>query len=174
MLTLPDVVHQGLDIVFCAPAVGECAALRGHYYAGPGQSFWQLLDESGLTPHRLDPSEDDSLPAYGLGLVDVVRTSPPHTRPERFDVDGFVATVDRFAPRWLAFNGKHAAAVVARRLGHRPPPLGPAPWRVADTRTFVLPSSSGANRRHDYDGRPTRRAWWVELPRLLPLEPHRV
>lgn len=83
MLTLPDVLAPDLDVVFCAPAVGQCAALRGHYYAGPGNAFWRLLHESGLTPKRLDPTDDDSLPAYGMGFVDVVRTSPPDRRPER-------------------------------------------------------------------------------------------
>jgi len=167
VLTLPDVVAPGLGVVICAPAVGECAALRGHYYAGPGQSFWQLLHDSGLTPQRLDPSDDDSLPAYGVGLVDVARTSPPQVRPERFDVAGFVETVETYAPRWIGFNGKRAATVVACSLGHRAPPLGQAPWRVADARVFVLPSSSGANRRRDYDGRPTRLTWWLGLSEVM-------
>ena len=167
MLTLPDVVTPGLDVVICAPAVAECAALRGHYYAGPGQSFWWLLHQSGLTPHRLDPSDDDSLPAYGVGLVDVVRTSPPGQRPERFDVAGFVRTVREQRPGWIAFNGKHAAAVVARDLGHRAPALGPVPWSVAGAPVFVLPSSSGANRRREYDGRGSRLEWWSELSELV-------
>jgi TDG/mug DNA glycosylase family protein len=34
-------------------------------------------------------------------------------------------------------------------------------------RVFVLPSSSGANRRRSYDGRPTRVAWWSELAQQL-------
>jgi double-stranded uracil-DNA glycosylase len=28
---------------------------------------------------------------------------------------------------------------------------------------FVLPGTSGANQRKDYDGRPNRLAWWQEL-----------
>jgi double-stranded uracil-DNA glycosylase len=31
----------------------------------------------------------------------------------------------------------------------------------------VLPSSSGANRRRDYDGRPSRLDWWSELADYL-------
>ena len=165
MLTLPDVIAPGLTVVFCAPALGECAALRGHYYAGPGQSFWQLLHDSGLTPHRLAPADDDSLPAYGLGLVDVVRVSPRGQRPEQYDVRGFLESVRQNAPSWVAFNGKHAAAIVARHLGHPAPPLGQVDWRIAAARVFVLPSSSGANRRREYDGRATRLSWWAELAR---------
>ncbi len=167
MMTLPDVVAPGLDVVYCAPAVGECAALRGHYYAGPGNIFWRLLHQSGMTPHQLDPSEDDSVPAYGLGLVDVVRTSPPNQRPQAFDVSALTETVHLHRPRWIAFNGKHAASVVAHALGHRPPGLGPAGWDVSDVPVFVLPSSSGANQRREYDGRATRLEWWSELAQCV-------
>ncbi len=170
MLTLPDVVAPGLDVVFCAPAVGECAALRGHYYAGPGNAFWRLLHQAGFTPHQLDPSEDDSVPAYGIGLVDVGRTSRPGQRPETFGVAAFTETIRCHRPGWLAFNGKHAASVVARGLGHRPPDLGPAPWSVAGVPVFVLPSSSGANQRREYDGRATRLEWWSELARCVSRE----
>jgi TDG/mug DNA glycosylase family protein len=31
---------------------------------------------------------------------------------------------------------------------------------------FVLPGTSGANRRKDYDGRPNRIAWWRDLAAL--------
>jgi TDG/mug DNA glycosylase family protein len=36
-------------------------------------------------------------------------------------------------------------------------------WTIGDAEVFVLPSSSGANRRRDYDGRATRVEWWREL-----------
>ena len=159
---LPDVLARDLDVVFCGLAVGECAALRGHHHAGPGDSFWQLLHESGLTSRRLEPDEDDTLPAYGLGLTDVPPTSLADSGT-RYDVSGLVAKAERLRPRWVAMTGKGAAAVVARALGQRPPPLGPVSWRIGPARAFVLPSPSGANRRRSYDGRLTRLDWWAEL-----------
>jgi TDG/mug DNA glycosylase family protein len=36
---------------------------------------------------------------------------------------------------------------------------------------FVLPGVSGATRRKDYDGRPTRVAWWRELAALAAPDP---
>lgn len=93
----------------------------------------------------------------------MVRTSPPDRRPERFDVAALVQTLGQCRPRWVAFNGKHAATVVARSLGHRPPPLGPLSWSIGGASVFVLPSSSGANQRREYDGRGTRLSWWAEL-----------
>ena len=171
MLTLPDIVAPRLEVVFCAPAVGECAAMRGHYYAGPGNIFWRLLHQAGFTPHQLDPNEDDTAPTYGVGLVGVVRTSPPHQRPAVFDVRGFTETIRSQRPAWLAFNGKHAATVVARGLGHRPPALGRAAWSIGGIPVFVLPSSSGANQRREYDGRGTRLEWWLELALVAGVEP---
>ncbi len=125
--------------------------------AGPpprraADSFWQLLHESGLTPRRLEADEDDTLPAYGLGLTDVPPTLPADTGT-RYEVPGLVAKAERLRPRWIAMTGKGAAAVVARGLGQRPPPLGPVTWRIGPAGVFVLPSPSGANRRRSYDGR---------------------
>ena len=40
------------------------------------------------------------------------------------------------------------------------PGLGIAAWGIGRSEVFVLPGTSGANRRKDYDGRPDRLAWW--------------
>jgi double-stranded uracil-DNA glycosylase len=161
MRVLPDVLAAELRVVYAAPAVGECAVDRGHYYARPGNDFWRLLHHSGLTPRRLDPQDDTSLPTYGAGLADVVRDcDDPHPA---FDVAGFIVRVERHRPRWVGFNGKQVAQAVARSLDQRPPGLGPVDWTIAGAEVFVLPSSSGANRRRDYDGRPSRLDWWREL-----------
>lgn len=152
---LPDVVEPGLTVLFCGLAVGECAALRGHHHAGPGDSFWQLLHQCGLTPRQLRPDEEDQLLDHGLGITDVV------------DVAGLPATLERLQPRWVAITGKQAASVIARTQGHPAPSLGPTGWELAGADVFVLPSASGANRRKDYDGRSSRLEWWRELADLV-------
>lgn len=139
--------------------------LIGHYYAGPGNTFWRLLHQCGLTPRLLEPAEDTTLTTYGVGLADVVkdRDDPDPA----FDVAAFLARVERHGPQWVAFNGKQVAQAVARGLGHRPSGLGVVDWCIAGAEVFVLPSSSGANRRRDYDGRPSRIDWWRELADYL-------
>lgn len=168
MRVLPDILGPGLAVVFAAPAVGECAADRGHYYAGPNNEFWRLLYHSGLSPRLLEPVEDATLPTYGVGLADVVkdRDDTAEGRPA-FAVDSFVARIDRCSPRWVAFNGKMVGQAVAEVLGHRQPALGPVDWTIGAAEVFVLPSSSGANRRRDYDGRGSRLEWWRELAGYL-------
>ena len=54
-----------------------------------------------------------------------------------------------------------------RALGHRKPGLGPAPWGIGLSEVFVLPGTSGANQRHDYDGRADRLSWWRDLASLV-------
>lgn len=173
MDVLRDILAPGLSVVFCGTAVGECAAARGHYYAGPGNGFWRLLHDAGLTPRRLAPDEDATMPSYGYGLTDLVKVvarSRHHNRRLAFDVPSVVGNVERYRPRWLAFTSKTAGQAAAWGLGLPAPGLGPAGWRVAGSAVFVLPSPSGVNRRRDYDGRPTRVEWWAELAQLVQAE----
>ena len=165
MRTLPDIIKADLAAVVCGVAV-PCSADRGHYYAGQGNSFWQLLHDSGLTSSRLTPEADDSLPelGLGLGLVDLV---PADGNGGPIDVPSFIALMAEHRPRWVAFNGKKAGDAVARALGHTKPGLGEQDWAIVGARVFVLPSSSGANQRRDYDGRPDRLQWWAELAELV-------
>jgi len=66
----------------------------------------------------------------------------------------------------VAFASKTAAQGVARALGLRRPQLGEAGWEVGGAPVFVLPGTSGANQRRDYDGRVDRLSWWRDLAAL--------
>ncbi|MGQ7297106.1 mismatch-specific DNA-glycosylase [Quadrisphaera sp. KR29] len=165
---LSDHLAPGLRVVLVGPAVTACAARRGHHHAGPGDGFWRLLHESGITARRFSPEEDADLPGVGVGLTDLLQDpARPGGRASAEDLQRFRAAVEQHAPGWVAFHGKAAGTAYARFAGHRPPGLGPAPWSVGASRVFVLPSASGANRRASYDGRPTRLEWWAELAGLL-------
>jgi TDG/mug DNA glycosylase family protein len=167
MDVLPDILAPGLDVVFCGTAVGECSARRGHYYAGPGNSFWQLLHAAGFTAQPLGPPDDSSLPTRGLGLTDLVKEqAQSHDRGLSFDVPGVLAKVEGLQPTWVAFTGKVAGQAAARFLREPTPRLGLQSWTFGGAQVFVLPSPSGANRRREYDGRATRLEWWAELAQL--------
>ncbi|HVB11224.1 MAG TPA: mismatch-specific DNA-glycosylase [Bacillota bacterium] len=73
--TVPDLLHPGLRVVFVGLNPGRASATAGHHFAGPGNHFWRLLHESGLTPRRLDPAEDEHLLAMGLGITNAVPRS---------------------------------------------------------------------------------------------------
>ena len=65
-----DVLTTGLDLVICGTAASSVSAQRGQYYAGPGNRFWTILWETGLTDRLLEPPEYGSLLDYRIGLTD--------------------------------------------------------------------------------------------------------
>lgn len=146
MAVLPDVLAPGLRVVFCGTQAGRVSALRGAYYAGPGNKFWKTLHEVGLTASRLDPADFATLPQYGIGLTDVAKaTSGPDSAllHAHFDIEGFMSKITAQAPAVVAFNGKRAAQAALARAGEKLA-YGLQPWALAGAAAFVLPSTSGA------------------------------
>ena len=70
MVKLEDVLTTGLNLVICGTAASSVSAQRGQYYAGPGNRFWTILWDTGLTDRLLEPPEYGSLLDYGIGLTD--------------------------------------------------------------------------------------------------------
>lgn len=143
MTILPDVLPQGLRLVFCGTAAGTASAAASAYYAGPGNRFWKTLHEIGLTDRVLMPSEYPLLPSFGIGLTDVEKTQSGDDASLRFTEASARALrerVCRAAPAVLCFNGKKAAQVALERkrvsIGLQDTTWGP-------TRIFVAPSTSG-------------------------------
>jgi double-stranded uracil-DNA glycosylase len=140
---LPDVLKPGLAVVFCGTAAGEKSARVGAYYAGPGNKFWRILHETGLTPQRLEPAEFATLPEFGIGLTDLAKTASGSDRAigsAHFDAPGLQEKIARFGPAIVAFNGKHAA----EKFIGRPVHYGRQEFTVANADAYVLPSTSGA------------------------------
>lgn len=108
------------------------------------------------------------LPDLGIGLTDLVKTmAQSHDRGLPYDVPRLEQRIAEVAPAWLAFTSKEAGAAAARHLGQPRPSLGRQEWTLGGAKVFVLPSPSGRNQgRSNYDGRPTRLAWWRELAEL--------
>jgi TDG/mug DNA glycosylase family protein len=143
---LPDYLRPGLKVVFVGFNPGERSARIGHYYAGRGNQFWNLLYESGLVPERLRPEDDHRVLEFGLGLTDVVKRwskSSSELRAEdyRQGAPRLTAKLRKYTPRVVAFNGK----VVFENLHGRPAWLGWQRQPIEGARVFVLPSTSGRN-----------------------------
>jgi len=144
---LPDIAGPGLSVIFCGLNPGLAAAAAGHHFVGRGNRFWRVLHLAGFTPAQIDPQQDASVLAYGLGITSVV--ARPTAGVDDLARAEFVAAaatfepwVRRLAPRCIAFLGKAAyAAMVGRRTvawGRQAEPFGGA---VA----WVLPNPSGRN-----------------------------
>jgi TDG/mug DNA glycosylase family protein len=143
MSVLPDVLEPGLRIVFCGTAAGARSAELGQPYAGPGNKFWRVLEEVGLTPTRLAPAEFRDLPRYGIGLTDLAKFtsgSDSVLRSGDFDPEAFADKIAEVSPVVVAFNGKRSA----QQFFGAPVVYGERPERLGESRVFVLPSTSGA------------------------------
>ena len=135
----------GLRVVFCGTAAGEVAARVGAPYAGPGNRFWWVLHEVGLTPRELDPREFRDLPRWGIGLTDVAKHAvggDSTLRASDFDGPAVVEKVERYAPLIIAFVGKRAAGEVVGK----PSRYGSQEVSIGSSAVWVVPSTSGAAR----------------------------
>jgi TDG/mug DNA glycosylase family protein len=140
------IYRPGLDVIFVGFNPSLPAWRTGHYYANPGNRFYRLLHETGLTPRLLLPVEDRSLPDYGIGVTDLVAL--PSARADQVPAADFRAAsavvVERLvalAPRAVCCNG---VGVFRHLRGRAPVRLGIQPEeRIGAAAVFVVPSTSG-------------------------------
>ncbi|WFE55220.1 G/U mismatch-specific DNA glycosylase [Micromonospora sp. WMMD1155] len=145
--TIPDVLAPGLEVLFVGINPGLWSAATGWHFARPGNRFWPALHAGGFTPRLLHPSEQDELPAHGLGITNMAARAS--ARADELSTEELLAgaailadTVARHRPRWVAVVG-----VTAYRIGFQRPKaaFGPQPETLGDARLWVLPNPSGLN-----------------------------
>ncbi|MFD8331567.1 G/U mismatch-specific DNA glycosylase [Streptomyces solisilvae] len=144
---VPDVVADGLRVLFCGINPGLMTAATGHHFARPGNRFWPTLHASGFTPRQLHPSEQSELVRYGLGITNVVARASARAdelSDEEYREGGRILEekVLRLRPRWLAVAGVTAYRVA---FGDKKAKIGPQTRTIGDTRIWALPNPSGLN-----------------------------
>ncbi|PRH76183.1 G/U mismatch-specific DNA glycosylase [Streptomyces solincola] len=144
---VPDVLGDGLSVLFCGINPGLMSAATGHHFARPGNRFWPVLHRSRFTPRQLKPSEQQELLRYGLGVTNVAARATARAdelSDEELREGGrlLAAKVERLRPRWLAVAG-----VTAYRTAfhERTAAVGPQERAIGGTRIWVLPNPSGLN-----------------------------
>ena len=144
-MILPDVLDVGLFAVFCGTAAGKTSAEKRAYYAHPGNRFWPILHETGLTAILIRPAKYSLIKRYRLGLTDLGKQiSGPDQSHERedYDVTRFRSKIRDHAPVIVAFNGKKAAQVA---LGQPYVDFGlQRQVGIHGSAVWVLPSTSPA------------------------------
>ena len=156
---LPDVLAPGLRVVFCGINPGRFSAAVGAHFANPRNDFWRLLHDAGFTPRLLQPDEQFHALDFGIGLTNAAhRTTPGSGDLRRGDFAGSAERLEQLArelrPTWIGFVGKEAY----RGAFNERAALGEQERRLADTRLFVLPSTSPANAAVGY----TERLRWFK------------
>ncbi|KAJ8082719.1 uracil DNA N-glycosylase Thp1 [Marasmius tenuissimus] len=130
-----DCLQENLDVVFCGINPGQLSAETGHHFAHPSNHFWKCLHLSGLTPERIPPTEDHTIPhRFSLGLTNMVdrptaEASPfPLYRHSQTDtcsqanelkdsemkggIPTFLQKIGRYHPKIVAYVGLHMARLV--------------------------------------------------------------
>jgi len=151
--TLPDVVAPGLSVLFCGINPGLYSAATGQHFARPGNRFWPALHRSGFTPRLLEPSEQERLPEYGLGVTNIVARATARadelSRDElRAGAGKLTELAARYVPEFVAVVGISAYRTAFDR---RNAAIGPQEERIAGSRLWVLPNPSGLNAHYQAD-----------------------
>ena len=143
---VPDVLDEGVRVVFCGINPGRASAAAHAHFANPRNDFWRLLHAAGFTPRLFAPTEQFELLELGIGLTNAARrTTRGSGDLRRADFIGAAerleAVVLTLGPCVIAFVGKAAYTGVFReRASH-----GLQERRLGETALFVLPSTSPAN-----------------------------
>lgn len=163
---VPDIIKNGLDVVFCGTALGFESERQRAYYAHPGNKFWKALHEHGFTPHRVAPADYASVTQWGIGLTDMCKThhgNDVDIHKDNYDAARLRAAILKHQPRYLAFTSKTAAQMFLGLKNTAGLSYGLRPERIGNTQLFILPSPSGHATRYWTD-EP-----WKELERLIKL-----
>ncbi len=159
-VTLPDLIRDGLDILFVGINPSLYSVRHGHYFARRANRFWPCFSRSRLSlaarqalgVTRLEPAHDRALLDHGFGFTDAVKR--PTARAAELSpaelaagVAELIAKLERHAPRIACFHG-----ITAYRQFHRAlagpgdaPELGAQRPRIGLTRLYAIPNPSPAN-----------------------------
>jgi TDG/mug DNA glycosylase family protein len=144
---VPDLIGQGLTVLFCGINPGLYSGATGHHFARPGNRFWPALYASGFTDRLVNPWEEHLLLERGYGITNLVARAtatadelgPSELVAGRRRLE---ARVRRTRPRWVAVLGVGAYRVA---FGRPPARVGRQAHPILGAGLWVLPNPSGLN-----------------------------
>jgi TDG/mug DNA glycosylase family protein len=147
---VPDLIAEGLDVLFCGINPGLYSGATGHHFARPGNRFWPALHRAGFTPRLFSPWEEELLLTQRIGITNLVARSTAaaselgeaELRAGRRRLE---QKARRYQPRWIAVVG-----IGAYRTAFRRPRAvaGRQPERLGSSGLWILPNPSGLNANH--------------------------
>lgn len=150
MFVLEEIVVPNLEIIFCGTAARKASVKARSYYAHRQNKFWEILAETKLTPSKLKSEEFKILINYGIGLTDLIKYHSgmdheiPLRRLRKESQLRLHTLIEKHQPRFLAFTSLRAGREF---FGTRRLP-GAQSEMIGNTKIWILPSTSGAARRH--------------------------
>ena len=145
---VPDILAEGLSLIFAGYNPGRVSGETGHHFAGPGNYFWPLLYDAGLTPRRLRPEEDRDLLLYGIGLTNLVDRVTPGSSDltaveMRAGAERLRQKIQQLRPRVLCLLGRDVHRAYAGIPRSRAVPWGfVAEAGIAGVQAFLAPNPS--------------------------------
>jgi TDG/mug DNA glycosylase family protein len=159
-MTLPDLLRNDLDLVFIGINPSLYSVAQGHYFVRKTNRFWPAFSRSILSQparqalgvEQLEPIHDSALLDHGIGFTDVAKR--PTARADELSPEEFIEGVRDLAVKLKSFRPR--VACFHGMMGYRPfvkvhapsapkPELGEQPFKIGETRLFVIPNPSPAN-----------------------------
>src|ERR1700761_960147 len=148
--TIPDVLPPPgapLRVLFCGINPSLYSAATGWHFARPGNRFWPALHGAGFTPRQLDPSDQDLLADYGLGITNLASRATAQASeltPAELRAGGarLAELVTARQPRFVAVAGVTA---YRQSFDEKKAQIGLQAETVAGARLWIVPNPSGLN-----------------------------
>lgn len=144
---LPDLVAEGLEVLFCGINPSLYSAALGYHFARPGNRFWPALYAGGFTPRLLQPQEQQELLYLGCGITNVA--SRPTTAAASLNAAEIKEGAERLREKILLYKPKVLAVlgitVYKEAFGAAEVKVGLQEEMMAESRVWVLPNPSGLN-----------------------------
>ena len=144
-----DLLAPGLKLLFCGYNPSLRSGHTGRHYAHPGNRFWRVLYEAGITDRLYAPEEDEKLLDLGIGFTNLcprpTRRADELTKEEvRAGAEELQTRLENLKPCIVAYTGigvyKWFRATSKVSWGIQESPA------VPDVNDVVVPSPSGLNR----------------------------
>ncbi len=155
LVTLPDHLREGLEILFVGLNPSQYSAEVGHYFANPRNRFWAAFNLSGLVARQVTADEDAGLLDDGIGFTDVAKRptsmgSGLRAADFRLWAPVLKEKIIKFAPRLVCFHGLMAyKAYLQHGEGLKEKPeLGMQERKIGVSAVFVVPNPSPANAKY--------------------------
>ena len=155
LVTLPDHLRDGLEILFVGLNPSEYSAEVGHYFANPRNRFWAAFNLSGLVARQVTSDEDASLLDDGIGFTDVAKRPTPmgsglRAADFRQWAPALKEKIVRFGPKLVCFHGLMAYKAYLRHGEgiKEKPELGLQERTIGTSAVFVVPNPSPANAKY--------------------------
>ena len=157
--TVPDLVTDGVELLFVGINPGLWTAATQTHFAYPGNRFYPALRKAGIVDWDISPSDGMSdadrlrFTSLGLGITNVVnrataKASELTPAEVRAGAEALVERIERWRPTVVAIAG-----ITAYRTGFRLPKatMGAQPQGIGDALLWVVPNPSGLNAHETVD-----------------------